>query len=72
MKRNQESHAGLQLAAASRLGAALLVLIGFSTTVRADVAPIGTRSPSAPFLPTHLITARAVTWPWYTRRCSTP
>jgi hypothetical protein len=37
MTRNYESQAGLQLAAASRLGAALLALIGFSATVRADV-----------------------------------
>ena len=35
--RNLESQAGLQLAGASRIGVALLVLIGFSTTVRADV-----------------------------------
>jgi hypothetical protein len=37
MTRNQESQAGLHLAGAGRLGLALLVLIGFSTTVRADV-----------------------------------
>jgi hypothetical protein len=37
MTRNHESHAGLQLAGGSRMGVALLVLIGFSTTVRADV-----------------------------------
>lgn len=37
MTRNHESQAGRQLAGASRLGVALLVLIGFSTTVRADV-----------------------------------
>ncbi len=37
MKRNDESQAGPQVAAASRLGVALLALIGFSATVRADV-----------------------------------
>jgi hypothetical protein len=37
MTRNHKSHAGLQVAVASRLGAALLALIGFSATVRADV-----------------------------------
>jgi hypothetical protein len=37
MTRNLESQAGLQVVAASRLGVALLALIGFSATVRADV-----------------------------------
>jgi hypothetical protein len=37
MTRNHESQAGLQTATASRLGVALLALIGFSATVRADV-----------------------------------
>ena len=37
MTRNHESQAGLQVAAASRLGVALMALIGFSATVRADV-----------------------------------
>ena len=37
MTRNHESQAGLQMAAVSRLGVALLALIGFSATVRADV-----------------------------------
>src|SRR2546430_512666 len=37
MTRNHESQAGLQVAAVSRLGVALLALIGFSATVRADV-----------------------------------
>src|SRR5437016_1032090 len=37
MKRNPESQAAPQVAAASRLGVTLLALIGFSATVRADV-----------------------------------
>ena len=37
MKRNHELQAGPWVAAASRLGVALLALIGFSATVRADV-----------------------------------
>src|SRR6476659_10288022 len=37
MTRNHKSRAGLPVVAASRLGAALLVLIGFPAAVRADV-----------------------------------
>jgi hypothetical protein len=37
MTRNHESQAGLRVPAASRVGVALLALIGFSATVRADV-----------------------------------
>jgi hypothetical protein len=37
MTRNHESLSGLQVATASRLGVALLALIGFSATARADV-----------------------------------
>jgi PAP2 superfamily len=37
MTRNHESHAGPKMAVASRLGVALLALVGFSATVRADV-----------------------------------
>jgi hypothetical protein len=55
MTRNHQSQAGLQLADASRMGVALLVLIGFSTTVRADVVSdwntIAIRTVSADTLP---------------------
>src|SRR5215472_11543160 len=37
MTRNHELQAGVQAPAASRVGVALLALIGFSATVRADV-----------------------------------
>src|SRR5262245_59767300 len=37
MTRNHTSHAGLQVAAATRVGVALLALIGFSATLQADV-----------------------------------
>ena len=39
MTRNHESQAGLQVAAVSRLGVALLALIGVSATVRAGSFP---------------------------------
>ena len=37
MTRNHESQAGLEVPAASTVGVALLALIGFSATARADV-----------------------------------
>src|SRR5262245_35167744 len=55
MTRNHESQAGPQVPAASRVGAALLTLIGFSATVWADVVTdwntVATSTVSADTLP---------------------